>query len=177
MDPGRRIGLRLRLSGSTRYADILRRAFRPPTRWYGPYESFDPGFDYVLYAQDADESCLRGFLKFASETLLVPTAALDECWAMAMHVGEDLQRTKVGELVYRAKTYPGKPGDAAVAGELAALMAERMLHHPLVLRADRILGVPANPPKVANLLRQAGAVVVIGVAATKTLRSERDSDG
>lgn len=254
LDPGPKVGLRLRISGSAHYADVLRRAFPPPARWYGPYDSFDPKFDYVLYVQDADEAPLRRFLEFGSETLLVPIAALDECWAMAMHMREDLQRTGFGELVHQAKTYSGKPGDAVAANELATLLAGRMRNHPVITRADRILGVPANPPKaphnlpelladrvaqdvgrpyapdlvqkmrpttplkdlpnedkppvlegayevgeatdgetivvvddllqsgttlghIANLLRQAGAAVVIGVAATKTLRSEHDASG
>lgn len=84
------------IKGSEAYVDVLKRAFLPPARWYGPYESFDPRF---------------------------------------------------GNLVYRAKSYPSKPGHPEVARELARLMSERVRQHPAILRAHRVIGIPTDPPK------------------------------
>jgi hypothetical protein len=94
---------------------VLQAAFPSPVRWFGPYEAFDQRYDAVLYIQRGDEDQIRDFLTFASETLLFPTT-LDECWALAGHM-EAEGRSAIGELVYRAKTYGGKPGDRAAALE------------------------------------------------------------
>lgn len=99
-----------------------------------------------MYVQSIDEKELRRFLDFLAETILVQTT-LDQCWAIGMHM-EDEGRSPVGDLVYRAKSYSGKPGDRAAAEELAGLIVERVVKHPQIRGADIVVGVPANPPKV-----------------------------
>ena len=134
------------IAGSERYTAVLAKAFPSPVGWYGPYESYDRRFDYVLYLQGLDDSALRPFLGFLEETILVDSA-LDEIWALEMHMKDPDARTDIGELVYRAKAYEGKPGEPAAATDLAARIAGRMALHPGIRRADAVVPIPANPPK------------------------------
>ena len=64
------------------YAPVLQRAFQSPAKWYGPYDSFDHRYDYVLYVQHSTEDALRRFFGFLADTLLVDSM-LDEAWALA----------------------------------------------------------------------------------------------
>lgn len=111
----------------------------------GPMNPFDPKYDWAVYGQDVDQTALGSFLEFASSSLLIPTA-LDECWVLSTHMGSGV-RTPVGELVYKAKTYLGKPGEPEAAEELCRMLGERILKHPAMQRAHGIVGVPANPSK------------------------------
>ena len=142
---GPRTGLRISYAGPPRYTKILQAAFPAPVRWYGPYEAYSANFDRVLYVQEGKREALGDFLSFLQETLFFPTT-LDECWAMEGHMERD-GRTAIGELVYRAKTYAGKPGNVGAAETLGTLLVNRFTRHPVVAGADLILGVPANPPK------------------------------
>ena len=146
LEPAPKMGLRLWLAGSPSYVRILQRAFPPPVGWYGPYGSFDRRFDSVVYVQGLEEGLLRTFLGFLETTLFIETA-LDEAWALDVHMTDGVHRTATGELVFRAKTYAGKQGESEAAAELATLIAERALLHPGIGRADLVVPVPANPPK------------------------------
>ena len=150
LGPAPRTGLRLQFKGPPRYIQALRAAFPTPVKWYGPYESYDESYDWVLFIQEADESRLREFLAFLDETLLFPTT-LDECWAVSGHMADE-GRTEIGELVFRAKTYGSKQGDPVVAQELSGVMVERFRRHPRIAGADLIVGIPANPPKIPHNL-------------------------
>ncbi|MGH8950145.1 MAG: DNA-processing protein DprA [Acidimicrobiia bacterium] len=143
--PAPKIGLRLMFRGDFRYVQVLQEAFPSPTKWYGPYEAYEPRYGWVLYGHDVDERSLGLFLEFASTAPFIPTT-LDECWVLSMHMGEG-GRTPVGELVYNAKTYAGKPGDLQAAEQLCEIFVEQIRRHPPIQRADGIVGVPANPPK------------------------------
>lgn len=135
----------LSYKGDEIYVRILRETFPAPSRWYGPYESFNPRYDRVLYVQNQNERALRKFLEFASETLSISTV-LDECWALSLHMSRE-GRSEIGQLVYDAKTYKNKPGKISAANELATCMTDRCQGHPGISRVDCVLGVPANPPK------------------------------
>ncbi|OFW75508.1 MAG: hypothetical protein A2Y55_11950 [Actinobacteria bacterium RBG_16_68_12] len=152
-----KVGLRLWLAGSPGYVRILQRAFPPPVSWYGPYTSFDSRFDSVVYMQGVEEDQLRRFLGFLSDTLFVETA-LDEAWALDMHMRDVVDRTGTGDLVFRAKTYAGKPGEPEAAAELAGLVAARAAHHPGINRAGLVVPVPANPPREPHNLPEVLAV-------------------
>lgn len=144
-------GIQVSLKGDAVYVSILQQAFNGG-QWYGPYDSFNESFDYVLYAHRIEEEDLRDFLDFCKETLFI-VSTLDECWAMDYHKTGRLEaRTEIGELVYQAKTYKGffgspKRGSREVAEELGDRMGDRFKRHSRIKRASRILGVPANPPK------------------------------
>jgi hypothetical protein len=143
--PAPKTGLRLFVRGEPRYADLLRRAFPAPASWFGPYESYSSDFDYVLYAQQADETALRRFARLATEALFVTTPC-DECWALSFHMTAQ-GRTSMGELVFKAKAYSNKGGDPEAAEQLAGRFAESFSVHPGVARCDVVTSVPANPPK------------------------------
>jgi Phosphoribosyl transferase domain len=151
LEPGTKAGFRIRLAGPQLYVPILQKVFPTPASWFGPYDSFDKRFDRVLYVQGADADPLKAFLTFLTQTLLVETM-LDETWALDMHMTDGGDRTTIGESVYRAKTYSGKPGDRETAADLALLMANRVVTHPEVKRADLIVPVPANPPRLPHNL-------------------------
>ena len=170
MSPGPKVGLRVSMKGADAYLPCLRRAFPAPTAWYGPYGSFDPRFDYVLYVQNLDQQPLLRFLNFLKGTLLVQSA-LDEVWALDMHMVNESERTEIGEAVYRAKTYgPSHLGDPAVAEELANLMGSRAAEHPGLCRADVVLGVPANPVKQPHNLPE---LLALGVSRSAGLPLEQ----
>jgi len=159
------------MKGAEAYLPCLRRAFPSPTAWYGPYGSFDPRFDYVLYVQNLDQEPLLEFLAFLKEALLVPSA-LDEVWALDMHMVNESERTQIGEAVYRAKTYgPGHLGDSAIGEKLANLMGSRFAEHPGICRADLVLGVPANPPKQPHNLPE---VLALGVSRSAGLPLDQE---
>jgi hypothetical protein len=150
--PAPRTGLQVSILGSDRYVRVLQRAFPTPVRWYGPFPSYDRRFDHVLYVQGGQEAGIRRFLDFCSETLLLPEpSTLDESWAMDMHWYQG-ERTELGQLVYRAKTYRGSPGEPEAAEELASRVVGRASAHPRIRGASRMIGVPALPPKAPHNL-------------------------
>jgi hypothetical protein len=161
--PGSKAGLRLSIAGTKSYARVLQSAFGAPAVWYGPYDSFDKRYDYVLYVQQLTEAEIRPFLSFLTSTLMVDSV-LEEAWALGMHMSDEGDRTDLGELVYRAKTYSGKPGETAAARELGDLMAARAALHPRIQLVDLVLPVPVYPPRRPHNLpdvlaeRVAGAI-------------------
>jgi predicted amidophosphoribosyltransferase len=133
--------------GSGLLARILQRAFPPPASWYGPYGACEVGFSWGVHVRKLPEDQLRPFLRFLTKTLFVETF-LDEAWAVAKHRRNGVDRTGIGELVYRAKY----EGDAKAVRELAALVAERAAQHPGIRRADLVLAVPACPSRTSLML-------------------------
>jgi hypothetical protein len=75
------------------------------------------------------------------------------CWYLSHHWDHDAQqRTYVGSLVNRAKTYDGQPGSPGEANRLASLMAESavivMDKRPFPLRrVQLVVPIPSYPPK------------------------------
>ena len=145
VEPGSRVGLKLAYTAPQRYDDVLRRAFPFPAAWFGRYGSFDSRFESVMFVQRLPQERLEAFLRFMSETLLVP-GSLDEIWALGMHTTQQ-GFTELRDLVHAAKTYGPRPGDSRKAEKLAELFADRMSKHPAIARSDAIVSVPANPPK------------------------------
>ncbi len=150
-------GLAVFLGGDVHYVDVIKHAF-PNVATYGPYKANNrPGYQHLLYVHGVPAARLRDFLGFCKEALLMATA-VDEFWALDWHMQNPEERTPIGQLVYDAKTYKGyqvqtpKPGDPRAAAELAHRLADRYSRHPTVASADRIIGVPANPPKVPHNL-------------------------
>lgn len=172
--PGSRVGLKIAYTAPQRYDEVLRRAFPSPAAWFGRYGSFDKRFESVMFVQHLPEEQLGPFLRFMSETLLVP-GPLDEVWALGMHTTEH-GFTELRDLVHAAKTYGNKPGDPKKAEELSELFAQRMSKHPAINRSDAIVSVPANPPKkphnlpevMASALSEAAGVPFERTAILKT---------
>ena len=99
----------------------------------------------AIHLNDLNGFPLTSFLEHMHQTWFIDDA-LDECWALDSHSDEG-SRTPTGKLVYEAKTYRGKPGNLAMAGELADLLAARALRDPRLKDAHTVVSVPANPPK------------------------------
>lgn len=178
-------GIRVFLKGASQYVTIVQQAFNQG-QWYGPYDSFDKKFNYVLYAHRVEEDKLHDFLGFCKETLFI-VSTLEECWAIDYHkTGRLKPRTDIGDLVYRAKTYKGrfgrpKLGVREVAEQLGDRMAGRFKRHPRINRADRILGIPANPPKEPHnlpevLAERIGRACGIPVDSQLVLKTRRTSE-
>ncbi|MDF1597035.1 MAG: hypothetical protein P1T08_13225 [Acidimicrobiia bacterium] len=75
------------------------------------------------------------------------------CWYLDEHWDHDLhQRTGIGQLLYRAKTYEGKPGERSAADALGELMqvgaqiVRDKRQFPL-RQVTLVVPVPAYPPK------------------------------
>lgn len=149
-------GARVSLDHGEMYLDPLRRAFPPPSYWHGPYMAETGNYNQLLHNDRVDEDLLRGFLDMASSALLLPAVSLTELWAIAPHTEPDqegkLVRSEVGRMLFDAKAYHDSAGqithrgDLATAQRLGDLMAATFSNHPSVVRASRIIAVPANPP-------------------------------
>jgi predicted amidophosphoribosyltransferase len=115
-------------------------------------------------------------------TVLVVRIDVNECWAVDLHWRGD-QRTPLGDLLHRAKTYANKPGERAAAEQLGRCLAwwadhlARDVPVSNIGTADVVCCVPDNPPKVPyNLPEVLGAHVAaaLGVEyAPRLLRKVR----
>lgn len=107
---------------------------------------------YIKQVEANEEVNLRAFCELLSNNTVLIDDDLDECFALSQHWL--FGRTRVGQLVYDAKSYnkSGHPGNPKKAQELANVMIQFIQQHPSYLEAELIIAVPpSNPNKTFDL--------------------------
>ncbi len=151
--------LRLMAKGTPKYKPILGRAF--PSLYFS--RSFEDRFgiyDWGTYIKGSDaegKEAIERFCQFLQKVVYIDDD-LDECFALGMHtklsVDAPYKRTKLGELVYGAKSYDttSHKGSTEKADRIAKVMARVIRRHPSFTSVDFIVAVPpSNPDKSFDL--------------------------
>jgi len=152
--------LLLLVDGSTRYKQILNRAF-PNLYFSRTFDDRDGEFSwgtYIKCANDKDEANLDDLCSLLKSHVFIDDD-LTECFALDYHKQPSstggLERTKIGQIVRQAKPYDRgfNAGNQSSAKNIILWINEGFLpYHPTYLSANLIVSVPpSNPNKRFDL--------------------------
>lgn len=153
---GARAGHLILVTGDPRYKTILRDTF-PECGFTHSFPDSRGEYDWGTYIHELpDRTVLERFLSLLTRRPCI-FDDLDQCFVLGRHGKWDSSagayvRTKLGELLNRAKPYGPGDGDRKAAAVLAERLASFIEDHPAYARAEAIVPVPpSNPDKPYDL--------------------------